>query len=178
MADMYLMCGICGSGKSYFAKRFAEVNGFRYINIDDCYAILNGDECIHQNKFEVWQLYYQLIHKAWQLGQTVVCDTNAPLRSDREELLNWFSEFDSHTLIWVNAPPELAWQNNCARRRVMSSESFNNVVNSFCNPSENETGGRAVWKHILRIDNVDNHFQPPVYIRGDAFPESLILKVQ
>ena len=103
MADLYLMCGICGSGKSYFSKQFAALNGFRYLNVDDCYAVMNGDERIHENKFDVWQLYYKLIYQANELGQTAVVDTNAPYRSDREEILNWFSGFEKHRLIWVSA---------------------------------------------------------------------------
>ena len=175
MAELYLMCGICGSGKSYFAKRFAALNGFRYLNIDDCYAVLNGDERIHENKFEVWQLFYQLIHKANELGQTVVVDTNAPFRSDREEFLNWFSDFAGHRLIWVNADAELAWRNNCSRRRVMPRTSFDNVLHHFCAPSEDEPRGRAVWKTILRIDNVENTFQPPILVRGEPLADSVVL---
>ena len=173
MADLYLMCGICGSGKSYYAKHFAQANNFRYLNIDDCYAVLNGSECIHQNKFEVWQLFYRIIHKACELGQTVVVDTNAPYRSDREEFLNWFSDFDSHYLLWVNASPELAWKNNMGRTRKVPKESFDNVNKVFCAPTEDEPRGRAEWKRIVRIDNADNHFQPMVYIRGDRFPEEI-----
>ena len=175
MADLYLMCGICGSGKSYFAKRFAELNGFRYLNIDDCYAILNGDERIHENKFDVWHLFYRLIHRARELNQTVVVDTNAPFHSDREEFLNWFSDYDNHLLIWVNADAELAWRNNCSRRRVMPRRSFDNVLHGFCAPSVEEPRGRAVWKTIVRIDNVDNQFQPPVLVRGEPLNPSLKL---
>ena len=61
-------------------------------------------------------------------------DTNAPYRSDREEILNWFSDFEKHRLVWVNADAELAWRNNCSRRRVMPRESFDNVLRSFCPP--------------------------------------------
>ena len=175
VADLYLMCGICGSGKSYFAKRFAELNGFRYLNIDDCYAVMNGDERIHENKFDVWQLYYRLIYQANKLGQTAVVDTNAPYRSDREEILNWFSGFDRHRLIWVNADAELAWRNNCSRRRVMPRQSFDNVLKSFCPPDQNEPSARAGWNSIVRIDNLDNHFQPPVLIRGEPLSPALKL---
>ena len=98
MGNMYLMCGHVASGKSTFARQFAEKNGFRYLDIDACYKVYNGDEKIHENKFEVWILYYQLIHQASMLGQSAVIDTNAPLSSYRDEFLNWFPEYDSHHL--------------------------------------------------------------------------------
>lgn len=175
MAELYLMCGICGSGKSYFAKQFAALNGFRYLNVDDCYAVMNGDERIHENKFDVWQLYYRLIYQANELGQTAVVDTNAPYRSDREEILNWFSGFAKHRLIWVSADAELAWRNNCSRRRVMPRESFDNVLKSFCPPGKNEPSARAGWDSIVRIDNIDNCFQQPVLLRGEPLDPALKL---
>ena len=175
MGELYLMCGICGSGKSYFARRFAELNGFRYLNVDDCYAVMNGDERIHENKFDVWQLYYRLIHQACALGQTAVVDTNAPYRSDRVEILNWFADFEKHRLIWVSADAELAWRNNCSRRRVMPRTSFEHVLATFRAPDETEPGARAAWDTIVRIDNVDNQFQTPALIRGEPLPDTLRL---
>ena len=81
MGSMFLMCGHIASGKSYFAREFAEKNGLRFLDVDACYRIYNGDEKIHENKFEVWILFYQLIHQAALLGQSAVVDTNAPLTS-------------------------------------------------------------------------------------------------
>ena len=39
MGNMYLMCGHVASGKSWFARRFAEKNGFRYLDIDGHYVV-------------------------------------------------------------------------------------------------------------------------------------------
>ena len=147
MGGMYLMCGHVASGKSYFAKRFAEKNGFRYLDIDACYKIYNGDEKIHENKFEVWILFYQLIHQASLLGQSTVIDTNAPLVSYRDEFLNWFPEYSSHHLIWVDADPELAWRNNCGRERHVSRDVFDHLVTLFQVPRVGQglAVSRAAW---------------------------------
>ena len=58
-AKMFLMCGHPGSGKSYFAKRFAEINGYRYLAIDDTYAYFNGSPYSHDNKFDVWMTFFR-----------------------------------------------------------------------------------------------------------------------
>ena len=58
---LFLVCGLPGSGKTTFAKKFAAKNNFAYISIDDCYTEINGDELDHSNKFKVWQRFYQII---------------------------------------------------------------------------------------------------------------------
>ena len=175
MGNMYLMCGHVGSGKSFFAKRFAEKNGLRYLDIDACYKIYNGDERIHENKFEVWILFYQLIHQAAMLGQSVVVDTNAPLVSYRDELLNWFPEFDRHRLIWVDTEPALAWSNNCRRERHVGRDVFDHLITMFEEPTPDEgtAVSRAAWEGICRIRNINNEFQPPEFIKGGPWDCSL-----
>ena len=169
MGSMFLMCGHIASGKSFFARRFAAENSLRYLDIDECYKIFNGDEKIHENKFEVWILFYQLIHNAAVMGQDVVIDTNAPLVSYRDEFLNWFPEFEKRHLLWVNASPQLAWQNNCGRERRVGRDTFDELVAKFQAPTEAEGLGeiRSCWDTICRIDNDDNHFQSPVFLKGD-----------
>jgi len=171
MGNMYLMCGHVASGKSWFAKRFAEKNGFRYLDIDACYKVYNGDERIHENKFEVWILYYQLIHQASMLGQSAVIDTNAPLSSYRDEFLNWFPEYDSHHLIWIDADPELSWKNNVGRERSISRETFDHLVSMFQEPSPDEglAVSRAYWGSICRIRNINNEFQTPEFLKGEPW---------
>ena len=175
MGNMYLMCGHIASGKSWFAKRFAEKNGFRYLDIDACYKVYNGDEKIHENKFEVWILYYQLIHQASLLGQNAVVDTNAPLVSYRDEFLNWFPEYDAHHLIWVDADPELAWKNNCGRERHVSRDTFDHIVSLFQEPDPGEglAVSRAAWTSIVRIRNENNTFLTPEFIKGESWDCSI-----
>ena len=175
MGSMYLMCGHIASGKSWFARRFAEKNGFRYLDIDACYGIYNGDEKIHENKFEVWILFYQLIHQSALLGQSAVVDTNAPLASYRDEFLNWFPEFEQHHLIWIDADPQLAWMNNTRRERCVSREVFDRLVDSFQAPSSDEgtTVSRSAWDSICRIENRDNTFRRAEFILGEPWDCSL-----
>lgn len=170
MSKMYLMCGHIASGKSYYATRFAEKNNLRYIDIDECYKIFNGDEKIHENKFEVWILFYQLIHQAAMLNHNVVVDTNAPLISYRDEFLNWFPEFDEHHLIWIDASPELAWENNTRRERMVARDTFDHLVESFQEPTAGEgvSVSRSAWKSICRIVNDNNSFAEPGFLLGDA----------
>lgn len=170
MGKFYLMCGHVASGKSFFAKQFAEKNQLRYLDIDDCYRIYNGSEKIHENKFEVWILFYQLIHQASLLGQSVVVDTNAPLVSYRDEFLSWFPEFEEHHLIWVDADVQLAWSNNCKRDRRIPREVFDAIVSGFEEPTpmEGTRVSRSAWDTICRIPNSENCFGEPSFLKGEG----------
>ena len=161
MPKMYLMCGHPGSGKTYYAKRFAEQYGYRYLSIDDTYAYFNGDPTSHENKFTVWMTFYQQIHAAEMAGHDIVVDTNAPTPIDRTEFLNWFPDFE-HYLIWIDASQELCVENNKNRKRHIPSEDMNSIFNLFRAPSIDELKDcpcRARWKHIIRIRNENNQFQ-------------------
>ena len=175
MGKFYLMCGHVASGKSYFAKHFAEKNHFRYLDIDECYRVYNGDEKIHESKFEVWILFYQLIHQAYILGHDVVVDTNAPLVSYRDEFLSWFPEFDEHHLIWIDADVQLAWDNNCKRSRKIPRDSFDAIISCFEEPTivEGTNVSRSAWDSICRITNNNNCFDKPVFIKGQEQDYSL-----
>lgn len=174
MAKMYLMCGHPGSGKTYYAKRFAECNDYRYLSIDDTYAYFNGDPTSHENKFLVWMTFYQQIHAAEVAGHNIVVDTNAPTPNDRMEFLNWFPSFDHH-LIWIDASRDLCIKNNKDRKRHIPSEDMENIFNLFRAPSINEINEdypcRAKWKSIIKIRNINNHFEWPevLYHEGNSF---------
>ena len=173
MAKMFLMCGHPGSGKSFFAKRMAKFNGFRYLSIDDMYAAFNGDPTSHDNKFDVWITFFRQIHAAEMAEQDVVIDTNAPTRADRYEFLNWFPSFEHH-LIWIDANEELCLENNKHRSRVIPEDQMKKLFQVFETPSGYDTHfnkTRSEWKSMTRIVNEDNVFTDSTTI-GD-FPKDV-----
>lgn len=168
MAKMFLMCGHPGSGKSTYAREFAKQNNFRYLSIDDMYAIFNGDPTSHDNKFDVWMTFFRQIHAAEIAGQDIVIDTNAPTRADRYEFLNWFSNFE-HYLIWVHASEKLCLKNNQHRSRVIPEDHMKKLFTSFEKPTILEdrfVKTRSHWKGIFKITNHNNKFVSVSIIRG------------
>lgn len=157
-ARMFLMCGHPGSGKSTYAKEFAEKNGLRYISIDDTYEYFNGNFYDHSNKFEIWMIFYQAIHYAELSGTDIVVDTNAPTFIDRAEFLNWFPSFEHH-LIWVHASNETCLENNNYRSRVIPIDQMQKIFNLFEAPTNDpKTKQRAQWQSISRVRNENNNF--------------------
>lgn len=175
MAKMFLMCGAPGSGKSFFARKLAKDNGYRYLSIDDMYAVFNGDPHSHDNKFDVWMTFWRQIHAAEIAGHDIVVDTNAPTRLDRNEFLNWFASFEHH-LIWIDASEELCLRNNANRSRVIPRGQMESMFRFFEQPNpyrENEGSNRATWKSISYVPNNDNYFGERSTI-GGVFPEDTI----
>lgn len=166
MSKLFLLTGHCASGKSYFAKQFAEENGYRYLSIDDMYTTFNGART-HENKFLVWMTFFQQIHAAEVAGHNIVVDTNAPTFLDRSEFLSWFPSFEHH-LIWVNASPELCMRNNKNRDRIIPDEAMQKLFEAFEPPYEDRDipNFRAKWQSVNRINNYNNVFTPMKTLSG------------
>ena len=118
---MYLVCGLSGSGKTEFAVPFAKEHNLMYFCPDDFYALINGDECIHENEFEVWITMYQAIHLAEKQGKDIVVDTDAPSYSDRRQFIDWFPSFEHH-MICIEADKKFRRICNQTRRRTIPED--------------------------------------------------------
>jgi predicted kinase len=122
MSNSYLFCGVSGAGKSYLGKKFWKNNPtFVLIDIDEYYAQVNGDECIRENAFEVWQMVYRDIHRCELTNQDVIVITNATTVHDRAEFINWFPKF-THHIIWFSVSLDKCIAQNQLRRRQIDEK--------------------------------------------------------
>ena len=152
MAKMYLMCGCSGVGKTTFSKAFAKEHNLTYFGIDDFYALVNGDECIHTNSFEVWIEFYKAIHEAEMYNLDIIVDTNAITKSHREQFIEWFPTFEHH-LIFIDASTDLRKKNNKSRRRQVPDNVMDKMANELQVPWVDEG-----FKSITWIVNQENNF--------------------
>ena len=160
MAKMYLMCGCSGAGKTTFSKKFAEDNKLLYLGIDDFYAKVNGDECLHTNTFEVWIEFYKAIHEVEIKGLDCIIDTNAITRTHRAQFIEWFPTFEHH-LIYISADPELRKYNNKRRRRQVPDDVMDRMTAQLEKPRLGDEG----FKTVTYIYNVQNNFQKPIVLK-------------
>lgn len=156
MANLYLVMGCSGVGKTTFSKRFAKENGMLYLAPDDIYALINGDERIRDNKFTVWITLFQAIHAAEESGRDCVVDTNALTQNDRDQFLGWFPTFDHH-LVYIEAAPELRRQNNLQRLRQIPDEDMDRMTQLVQPPTWGHLDKR--WLTFTHMMNVDNKFE-------------------
>ena len=151
---MYVMCGLSGSGKTTYAREFAADNNLFYLGIDEFYEWYNGDECIHENTFEVWIEFYQAIHRAEKKGMDILVDIDAPTYVDRTQILDWFPNFDEYHLICVTAPERLRRANNSSRTRRIPEEEMNRMLERWEYPRDEFEDYR--WNTIFIVHNMDN----------------------
>ena len=163
MTKMYLMCGLSGVGKTTYAKQFAADNNLLYLGVDDFYAKVNGDECIHENQFEVWIEYFKAIHEAEVNGIDCIVDTNAITRCHRVQFLEWFPTFEHH-LILIRCDEKLRYMNNKSRRRVVPDDVMLKMAINFeyINPSEFNK-----WDSMRIVHNIDNVFSQDIMIKKE-----------
>ena len=152
-ANMYLMCGCSGSGKTTYAKELAETLGIEYIGVDDFYALVNGDECIHKNKFDVWMKFWQAIHDLEVAGKSCVIDTNALTIHQRKEFVEWFPTFEHH-LIYIGANIKLRVENNKKRKRKVPDSVMDEMTRKLEIPTLGTDRDFVTITHIRNENNM------------------------
>ena len=155
MARMLVVSGCSAVGKTTFAKRFAMRHGFRYLSADNFYAAINGDERIHENKFEVWISLYRAIHAAQEQGVDIIVDANTLTNVDRDQFLGWFPKFEHH-LVYIHADPELRAMNNSMRDRQVPENAMELMSAIVQEPCWEKLDRR--WISYMRLNNVENNF--------------------
>lgn len=148
------MTGICGSGKTTFAKQLAKKLDLLYLCPDDFYAIVNGDstEKGHQNEFDIWMMFWRAIHLAEMNHKSVIIDTNSPTFCKREQFLDWFN-FDNYFLIYIEADATLCLENNSNRKRTIPYDSMQEIISSYEVPDLNK---EKRWNTIYHYINKNN----------------------
>jgi predicted kinase len=135
MAKMICLCGISGSGKTTWAKKFmTEHPDWLYFNPDDYYARINGDECDRRNAFEVWHSLFRDVHTAALNNKNVLIDSNNLTFHQRMQWIEWFPEFKYHILIVFTERHDICWKRVCNRQRTIPKGSFNLQCYRFENP--------------------------------------------
>lgn len=160
MSKLILLTGHISSGKTLYAKALAAKRGYRYLSIDDAYAIINGSGTCRDNKFEAWELLNRQIHTAEYLYQDVIIDVNAPTPDDRNYFLNMFPNFGEYHLLWIDCAPSTCLENNRKRDRIVPEEHMNRMFKFYVFPQKNEDMyARRRWDSMTRVYNDGKHFK-------------------
>ena len=164
MADMILICGISGSGKTTISKRMEEKHNLIRIGIDDFYAKVNGDERDRRNKFEVWIEFFKAIHEAEINNRSCVVEISGLTRHQRMELKEWFPNFVHH-MVFLEADRDLRMANNLSRQRQVPEWRMRAMEESVQNPNIEDED--VMFDTIAIIKNTNNRFEEPRMIKGE-----------
>jgi predicted kinase len=164
MANFYLVCGISGGGKTILSQRIIEKNpNIKLYDVDKYYALINGDECIHENCFDVWIKLYQDLHDSEIKNEDILLTTNALTVHQRNQFIEWFPTFNHH-LLWVTAPKEKCIEGNQSIERKIPMEKLLNGWKRMEFPNADEYG----WDSITQITNCWDHENYIIFsLKGD-----------
>lgn len=127
----YIMCGVPGSGKSYWAQNLstASVNS-EIISSDNIRKEINGSESSQDNGKLVWDTLYERVKNTKQ--ELIVIDATFVYRRDREKLVNFIRLYHIGALVncfFLDTPLDVSLKQNILRERNVPED----VVKSFYN---------------------------------------------
>ncbi|MBR6532593.1 AAA family ATPase [Candidatus Saccharibacteria bacterium] len=152
MADLFLMTGPCGAGKTTLATRLAKERNLRYLSIEDFYAAFFGSDLIHEHREQVWEAFSIAIRAAMEDKVDVLIDTNSPSRADRDWFIKRFFDYKFHLII-VRAAKELCLKNNRNRLRQIPKDEMEAMFKRLEPVSEDEMKN---YESIELFENLDN----------------------
>jgi len=103
MSNLYLMCGIPGSGKSTFLKNRVKKDTSVVISRDVIrFSIVKPEEDYFSHENEVLAIFWKKINEALAAGKNVFVDQTSLTPKARKWLLRHVKGYDHANLIWID----------------------------------------------------------------------------
>ena len=117
MKTLWLMCGVPGSGKSYFAKNVLLQDGQRcfYVSRDEIrFALIKENEEYFSKEDEVFDLFCHRINFFLGLvDSNVIADATHLNTASRMKLLKHLNLKDVNVIpVWMNTPEHICFERN------------------------------------------------------------------
>lgn len=149
MGKIVCLCGLPGSGKTYYAKKFIKKNpDYIYFSPDVYYKKINGDECNRNNTFKVWHSMFHDIHNAAINGYNVIIDSDNLTYAQRTQWIEWFPEFDEKIIIVILQKFNICVNRVFKRKRKIPYNIMLEKLNKFQNPIYDKN----LWNKIIILD--------------------------
>ena len=117
MADLYLMCGVPGAGKSTFLKNHIKEENSIIISRDAIrFSIVKPDEEYFSHEDEVLDIFWEQINKALAEGKNTFVDQTSLTPRARKWLLQHVEGYKHANLIWIDENLETCLKRNELRR--------------------------------------------------------------
>ena len=117
MADLFLMCGVPGAGKSTFLKNRVKKDSSVIISRDVIrFSIVKPDEEYFSHEDEVLKIFWGQINKALAENKNVFVDQTSLTPKARKWLLQHVNGYDHANLIWIDEDIQTCLERNEMRR--------------------------------------------------------------
>jgi len=130
-----VLCGPSHSGKSAFARRFA--NGFTIINSDDVRKSLTGNPELSEHEGSVWAEFSARKHIALRAGQNIILDACHLSSRARRHALEDVDDTHRKICIVFDCPFHVI-RKRCLRERRISLAVAREIWNRFEKPTLQE----------------------------------------
>ena len=116
MADVYIMCGCPGSGKTTWLKNHVKP-GSAIISRDTIrFSLLKEREDYFSHEEEVTAILWDQINGVLSDGRDVFVDQTSLNKRSRKWLLDHITGYDKVNVIWIDTPLEIALERNEKRK--------------------------------------------------------------
>lgn len=153
---LFLLCGIPGSGKSYFCEHNIKGNHV-YVSRDRIrFALLEKDDEYFSKEKEVWKYFVSKIEKGLAAGQDVYADATHLTPASRAKVLSCIADAAEINAIYFDIPLDLALRQNRKRsgRAYVPEETIQSMAKTYQPPRFSE-GYNHIWK-VSRASLMDN----------------------
>lgn len=152
---LFIMCGIPGSGKTYFCKN--KIKGDHvYVSRDEIrFALLGEDDPYFSKEKEVWKHFVAKIEAGLEAGKDVYADATHLNPASRSKLLNCLADVGEVNAIYFDLPIELIKRQNAKRtgRAYVPEEQLESMAKNYQRPEFKE-GFDHIWR-VTRLDGTE-----------------------
>lgn len=153
---LYVLCGIPGSGKSYFAQQMSDINNTLWVSRDEIrYKALGGEDKVTLRNYfskenQVKEQFFETINMCLKYGYNTIADATHLHPAARKELLKRIYADHKETIAVVfTTPYPVCKERNHTRTgiRVVPDDQLARMWRSFQYPLLDEG-----FTHIYEVD--------------------------
>lgn len=141
MANLYMVCGQPGSGKSYWAEH-CNIPNLTVISRDKIrFSLLKENESYFNKEDEVYRIFWDTINSELEKGHNVLADQTSLNPKSRKYLLQNIKDYDKAIIIWVKTPLDIALERNETRKGTKTyvpRDMIRHMYSSFKEPEYKE----------------------------------------
>ncbi|CUT04734.1 AAA family ATPase [Candidatus Chrysopegis kryptomonas] len=127
---LVVLCGVAGSGKSTFAKKFFKRT--QIVSSDHCRAMISDNPANQAVSKHAFELFYFIIEKRLLVGRLTVADATSLSKETRRQLIEIARKYGFRVVIIIfDIPVELCIERDQKRPRKVGEQVIRNQYVNF-----------------------------------------------